>query len=281
MKRRTFLHGAAAVGAAAMLPRRTWAAADLKPIYQQVEKRHDEALARLQDWIRQPTIAAESRGITEGRDLTMRLLREAGFGKVESVSTDGHPGIFATLDAGAPRTIGLYFMYDVKQVDPKEWSSPPWEAKLVDLPKLGKVVMGRGAVNQKGPEATFLAALHAIRGAGKKLPVNLVFVAEGEEEIGSPRAGGAQALRGRLHAARQPERRRHGDDQPRRQGRGRVRAGVERGHLGPRAQEGHPLEQPRPGRQPGVAPGAGAQHAGDADRRAGDRRPVRQGPAAR
>src|ERR1044071_27709 len=186
MMRRTFLHGAAAVGAVAMLPRRAWAAADLKPIYQQVEKRHDEALARVREWIRPPTIAAESRGITEGRDLTMRLLRDAGFGKVESVSTDGHPGIFATLDAGAPRTIGLYFMYDVKQVDPKEWSSPPWDAKLVDLPKLGKVVMGRGAVNQKGPEATFLAALHAIRAAGKKLPVNLVLVAEGEEEIGSP-----------------------------------------------------------------------------------------------
>jgi acetylornithine deacetylase/succinyl-diaminopimelate desuccinylase-like protein len=186
MMRRTFLHGAAAAGAAALLPRRAHAAADLKPIYQQVEKRHDEALARLQEWIRQPTIAAESRGITEGRDLTMRLLRDAGFGKVESVSTDGHPGIFATLDAGAPRTIGLYFMYDVKQVDPREWSSPPWDAKLVDLPRLGKVVMGRGAVNQKGPEATFLAALHAIRGAGKKLPVNLVLVAESEEEIGSP-----------------------------------------------------------------------------------------------
>jgi len=47
-------------------------------------------------------------------------------------------------------------------------------------------VVGRGAVNQKGPEASFLAALHAIRGAGRKLPVNFVFVAEGEEEIGSP-----------------------------------------------------------------------------------------------
>jgi len=186
MRRRSFLQGAAAVGATAMLPRRASAAADLKPIYAQIEKRHDEALARLQEWIRQPTIAAEGRGITEGRDLTMRLLRDAGFGKVESVSTDGSPGIFATLDAGAPRTIGLYFMYDVKQVDPKEWSSPPWDAKLVDMPKLGKAVMGRGAVNQKGPEATFLAALHAIRGAGKKLPVNLVLVAEGEEEIGSP-----------------------------------------------------------------------------------------------
>jgi acetylornithine deacetylase/succinyl-diaminopimelate desuccinylase-like protein len=186
MRRRTFLHGAAVAGAFAMLPRRATAAANLGPIYDQVEKRHGEALARIQDWIRQPTIAAENRGMTEGCDLTMRLLRDAGFTRVERVPTDGHPGIFATLDAGARRTIGLYFMYDVKQADPKEWRSPPWDAALVDIPKLGKAVMGRGAVNQKGPEAAFLAALHAIRGAGKKLPVNLVFVAEGEEEIGSP-----------------------------------------------------------------------------------------------
>ena len=77
-------------------------------------------------------------------------------------------------------------MYDVKQVDPAEWSSPPWDAAIVEKPGLGKVVVGRGAVNQKGPEAAFLAALHAYRGAGRKLPVNFVFVAEGEEEIGSP-----------------------------------------------------------------------------------------------
>jgi acetylornithine deacetylase/succinyl-diaminopimelate desuccinylase-like protein len=56
----------------------------------------------------------------------------------------------------------------------------------VDKPGVGKCVVGRGAVNQKGPEAAFLAALHAYRAANKKLPVNLVFVAEGEEEIGSP-----------------------------------------------------------------------------------------------
>jgi len=116
----------------------------------------------------------------------MRFLRDAGFGTVTKVPTDGQPGIFATLDAGAPRTLGLYFMYDVKQADPAEWASPPFDAAIVDKPGLGKVVMGRGAVNQKGPEATFIAALHAIRGAGKKIPVNFVLVAEGEEEIGSP-----------------------------------------------------------------------------------------------
>jgi acetylornithine deacetylase/succinyl-diaminopimelate desuccinylase-like protein len=80
-------------------------------------------------------------------------------------------------------------MYDVKQFDPAEWTSPPFEARIVDRPGLGKIMVGRGAVNQKAPEAAFLAALHAIRGAGKKMPVNLVLVAEGEEEIGSPHIG--------------------------------------------------------------------------------------------
>src|SRR5437899_8855829 len=188
MDRRAFLQDAAAAAAAVALPGwpRTNQPDDLAPIFAQIEKRHDEAVQRLQEWIHQPSIAAENRGVGEGCDLTMRFLREAGFGEVTKIPTDGQPGIFATLDAGAPRTLGMYFMYDVKQVDPAEWSSPPWDAGLVDKPGMGKVVMGRGAVNTKGPQASFLAALHAFRGAGRKLPVNLVLVAEGEEEIGSP-----------------------------------------------------------------------------------------------
>jgi len=187
MNRRTFLNGALVSTAALAFPRRSRADQDdLGPIFAQIEKHHDEAVQRLQEWIRQPSIAAENRGVSEGCDLTMRFLREAGFGEVTKIPTDGQPGIFARLDAGAPKTLGLYFMYDVKQVDPAEWSSPPWAAALVEKPGLGTAVMGRGAVNQKGPEASFIAALHAIRAAGRKLPVNLVLVAEGEEEIGSP-----------------------------------------------------------------------------------------------
>jgi acetylornithine deacetylase/succinyl-diaminopimelate desuccinylase-like protein len=187
--RRTFIQTTAGAAASLAVPRWTRAAApasDLDPIFAEIDKRHDESLKRLQTWIHQPSIAAENRGMNEGCELTMHMLRDAGFAQVTKIPTDGQPGIFATLDAGAPKTLGLYFMYDVKQVDPSEWSSPPWDAALVDKPGLGKVVIGRGAVNQKGPEATFLAALHAIRASGRKLPVNLVFVAEGEEEIGSP-----------------------------------------------------------------------------------------------
>jgi len=185
MDRRTFLEGMVA-GAAVLgwpLPARS---AALDPVKAEIGKRHDEAVRRLQEWIRQPSIAAENNGMSEGCDLMIRLLRDAGFDTAVRVPTDGQPGVFATLDAGAKRTVGVYFMYDVKQVDPSEWTSPPWQAALVDKPGLGKVMIGRGAVNQKGPEAAFLAALHAFRGAGRKLPVNLVLVAEGEEEIGSP-----------------------------------------------------------------------------------------------
>jgi acetylornithine deacetylase/succinyl-diaminopimelate desuccinylase-like protein len=187
MNRRTLIRGALAGAATLALPARSRAASPgLDRVLAEVEKRHDEAVKRLQEWIHQPSIAAENRGVSEGCDLLIRLLRDAGFDRAERVPTDGSPGVFASLDAGAPKTVALYFMYDVKQVDPAEWSSPPWEAALVEKPGLGKVVIGRGAVNQKGPEAALLAALHAFRGAGRKPPVNLVLVAEGEEEIGSP-----------------------------------------------------------------------------------------------
>jgi acetylornithine deacetylase/succinyl-diaminopimelate desuccinylase-like protein len=162
---------------------------DLADIRAEVAKRHEEAVKRLQEWIALPSIAAENRNYPAGAEHMAKLARDAGFQHVVVLNTDGKPGVFATLDAGAPKTVGLYFMYDVKQFDPAEWTSPPLEARIVDKPGVGKVVVGRGAVNQKGPEAAFLAALHAIRGAGKKMPVNLVMVAEGEEEIGSPHIG--------------------------------------------------------------------------------------------
>ena len=166
MNRRSFLKSAAAGAAAITWTQRAWPASnDVDRIREEIERRHAESIQRLQEWIHQPSIAAENRGVSEGCDLTIRLLREAGFDQATRVPTDGQPGIFATLDAGASRTIGLYFMYDVKQVDPAEWSSPPWDAALINKPGLGKVIVGRGAVNQKGPQAALLAAFRRWKSA--------------------------------------------------------------------------------------------------------------------
>ena len=164
-------------------------APNLDAIEAQVRARHDEGVARLQEWIRLPSIAAEDIGYPEGPEHMAALLRDAGFQQATLVETDGKPGVFATLDAGAKQTVGVYMMYDVKQSAPAEWSSPPLAAAILDKPGLGKVVMGRGAVNQKGPQMAFLEAVRAIRENGQALPVNLVVVAEGEEEIGSPHIG--------------------------------------------------------------------------------------------
>src|SRR5262249_11269427 len=117
----------------------------------EISKRHEEAVKRLHDWIAQVSIAAENRGYPEGAEYMARLAREAGFQKADVINTEGKPGMFATLDAGAPKTVGLYFMYDVKQFDPSEWTSSPTNAQIVDKAPLGKVMVGRGAVNQKGP----------------------------------------------------------------------------------------------------------------------------------
>ena len=108
-----------------------------------VKANHDANLKRLQDWIANPTIAAEKKGTPQGAEYMRQLLLDAGFQQAKVVQTDGLPGVFATLDAGAPTTLGIYFMYDVKQYDPAEWSSPPLEARIVDKPGLGRAIVER------------------------------------------------------------------------------------------------------------------------------------------
>jgi acetylornithine deacetylase/succinyl-diaminopimelate desuccinylase-like protein len=184
-----FLQGAAAGAAALALgdtPLLGLDQSDQAAVLAQVPRQHAATLKMLQDWIALPSIAAENRGYPEGAEYMARLAREAGFQQVEVIPTNGKPGVFATIDAGARDWLAIYFMYDVKQYDPAEWSSPPLEARLVDKPGLGKVIVGRGATNTKGPQMAVLSALHAFKATGRKLPVNLALVCEGEEEIGSP-----------------------------------------------------------------------------------------------
>ena len=158
---------------------------DRDTILATVKAQRSQTIEALRDWIALPTIAAEKRNTAEGAEYMRQLALDAGFQHAEIVPTDGVPGVFATLDAGAQTTLGIYFMYDVKQYDPAEWDNPPLEGRLVERPGEGLTLVGRGAVNQKGPETAFLAALKAIQASGRKLPVNIVLVAEGEEEVAS------------------------------------------------------------------------------------------------
>src|SRR5882757_5645252 len=186
LDRRGFVLGAvsgAAIALAPTLARAGSGGAEKRAILAQIPKMHAENIKRLQDWIAFPSIAAENRNYPQGADYMADLARKAGFTDVRLIPTSGKPGVFGRRNAGATTTVAVYFMYDVKQFVPDEWSSPPLEGRLVQRDGLGTVCMGRGAVNQKGPQNAFLSALMAFNAAGKKLPVNLVLVCEGEEEI--------------------------------------------------------------------------------------------------
>jgi acetylornithine deacetylase/succinyl-diaminopimelate desuccinylase-like protein len=192
--RRDFVQGSVSALGLSALPPAVHAATqagqtDKAAVLAQVPKMHEANIRRLQQWIALPSIAAENRNYPQGPEYMAQLARDAGFTGVKLMPTSGKPGVFGRLEAGARTTVGIYFMYDVKQFVPEEWSSPPLEGRLVQKEGLGTVCMGRGAVNQKGPENSFLSALMAFKAAGKKLPVNLVLVCEGEEEIGSPHFG--------------------------------------------------------------------------------------------
>src|SRR5437879_4599694 len=106
MNGRTDIKSTAAYEAAPRWAQRSNAAEqNLEAIKGEIKKRHDESVQRLQEWIHQPSIAAENRGMNEGCELQIRLLKEAGFQRAEKAPTDGQPGVFATLDAGAERTV--------------------------------------------------------------------------------------------------------------------------------------------------------------------------------
>jgi acetylornithine deacetylase/succinyl-diaminopimelate desuccinylase-like protein len=186
LTRREIVGGAAAVTALSLAGPALAQSGNANRLRGAIESAQDMNVRRLQQWIANPSIAAENRNMAEGAAYMADLARTAGFQQSTVVQTRGAPGVFATMDNGARRTLALYFMYDVKQFDPAEWSSPPLEARVIDRPGLGKCVVGRGAVNQKGPENNVLSALAAFKAAGLRPPVNLVLVAEGEEEIASP-----------------------------------------------------------------------------------------------
>lgn len=154
-------------------------------VYAYIDANLDDHLAAIQRWLRQRSISAQDDGIREMAEMVRRDLEDLGFAEAEIVPTDGHPGVWGYYDAGADKTLVVYLMYDVQPVNPEDWQSPPFEANVIDHP-LGKVIMARGATNQKGPQRAFLNALESIIAVDGTLPINIMVTAEGEEELGSP-----------------------------------------------------------------------------------------------
>ena len=130
--RREFIQTSAA--AAALLafgdrPRFPFALDDRALVYAEIPKQHDATVKMLQEWIALPSIAAEDRNYPAGRGVHGQArCATRDVRRVELVPTKGKPGVFAHARLGGRRPgSAIYFMYDVKQFDPAEWSSPPLE----------------------------------------------------------------------------------------------------------------------------------------------------------
>jgi len=154
-------------------------------VFDYIDKHYADHLKKLQEFVRQPSISAENRGVRECAQLVKNYFTDLGCKDSRLVETSGHPVVYGTYDAGAEKTIIIYFMYDTQPVDDPGWTVPPLEGRIVDIKPFGKCLVARGAINTKGELRAFLNACESIRAVGEELPVNLTFVAEGEEELGS------------------------------------------------------------------------------------------------
>src|SRR5580765_4046891 len=163
---------------------------DLKKVYGYIDDHIDEHVENLQKWVRQPSISNSGEGIPESAEMVKGFFDQLGCQEsrvydvgVTEWGAPGNPVVYARCDEGAPRTIAIYWQYDTMPVtQPDAWIAPPFEARIIEQAPYKKVLIGRGATNSKGPEMAQWNALMAIKAVTGKLPVNIVFVAEGDEE---------------------------------------------------------------------------------------------------
>lgn len=158
----------------------------LKKVHAHIDKHFAEHLVRIQEYVRQPSISADGTGMKETADMTRAFVEELG-GTSKIVQTDGWPVVYGELNADAPKTLIIYGMYDVQPVEEEKnkWIVPPFGGKIVSIKPFGKCLVNRGAINTKAPLRAFFNVCQSILAVEGKLPVNLIFVVEGEEELGS------------------------------------------------------------------------------------------------
>jgi acetylornithine deacetylase/succinyl-diaminopimelate desuccinylase-like protein len=163
---------------------------ELKKVYGYIDEHFDEHVERLQKWIRQPSISNSGEGIQESAEMVKGFFDELGCQQSRVYDTGvtewglpGNPVVYAKCDEGAPKTVVIYWQYDTMPVtQPDAWKVPPFDASIIEQGEFKKVLVARGATNSKGPEMSELNALMSIKAVRGKLPVNVIFVAEGDEE---------------------------------------------------------------------------------------------------
>lgn len=156
--------------------------AGLQKVFDHVDASRDIFVARVMDYVRQPSISAHNIGIREVAGMLVEMLKRLGM-EAEAVPTKNHPMVLGRRIVSPDKpTVLLYGHYDVQPPDPLElWESPPFEPEI----RNGRIY-ARGIGDNKGQHFAQLLAMESHLKVHGELPCNVIFLLEGEEEIGSP-----------------------------------------------------------------------------------------------
>ena len=149
-------------------------------IYDTLDQLKEQHVKRLAEVLKQPTIFNDQSNIRKCADMYVSHLRKAGFQQVNLIETDFSPLVYADYNCGAPKTVLVYNYFDML---PKDNEDYVFESEEKDIDPFGRCLTGRGMGKASG-----IAFINAVEGCLKsdmKLPVNLKFLAEGEEMYGS------------------------------------------------------------------------------------------------
>jgi acetylornithine deacetylase/succinyl-diaminopimelate desuccinylase-like protein len=155
-----------------------------------LESAKGRQLSELMEWLQIPSISAlpeHKEDVARAAEWLVERLHAAGLENVEMIQTATHPLVYADwLHAGEEKpTLLIYGHFDVQPVDPLEkWATPPFSPTVKPAPH-GDDLYARGASDDKGQTFIHVKAVEALLATTGKLPVNVKFLIEGEEEFGS------------------------------------------------------------------------------------------------
>lgn len=157
----------------------------MKSIQDYIDANKERYKEELFDLLRIPSVSTSSKhkgDVKKAAEFLINQFKGIGLDNVTLHETDGHPIITAEKCPQQDRpTVLIYGHYDVQPSDPDElWETPPFEPTVKD----GRVY-ARGASDDKGQSFTHIKSVEAYMKTGTELPVNVKFILEGEEEIGS------------------------------------------------------------------------------------------------
>jgi acetylornithine deacetylase/succinyl-diaminopimelate desuccinylase-like protein len=155
----------------------------IKKVYAYIDQHSQDFLKDLATLVQQPSVSAKGEGIEECAEMTKKMLEDIGFSTQLIPEKGGSPVVYAERTSErSRRTLLFYDHYDVQPPEPlEEWELDPFSGMICE----GRIY-GRGVSDNKGNLVSRIKAVEAFLKTEKDVPVNVKFVVEGEEEIGSP-----------------------------------------------------------------------------------------------